>query len=52
MLICLLKMIKIFLQIGKNQENDIIKIFQNNGFELVKMYKDINGVVRVLELKN
>ena len=43
---------KIFLEIGKNQEKDIIKIFQNNGFELLKMYKDINGVVRVLELKN
>ena len=42
---------KIFLEIGKNQENDIIKIFQNNGFELLKMYKDINGIVRVLEIK-
>lgn len=42
---------KIFLEIGKNQENDIIKIFQNNGFELVKMYKDINEIVRVLEIK-
>lgn len=43
---------KIFLEIGKNQENNIIKIFQNNGFKFIKMYKDINGVVRVLELKN
>ena len=42
---------KIFLEIGKNQEKDIIKIFQNNDFELIKMYKDINGIVRVLELK-
>lgn len=42
---------KIFLEIGKNQENDITKIFQNNGFELLKMYKDINKIVRILELK-
>ena len=42
---------KIFLEIGKNQENDITKIFQNNEFELVKMYKDINKIVRILELK-
>ena len=42
---------KIFLEIGKNQENDITKIFQNNEFELVKMYKDINEIVRILELK-
>ena len=40
---------KIFLEIGKNQENDIIEIFKNNEFELVKMYKDINKIVRILE---
>ena len=42
---------KIFLEIGKNQENYITKIFKNNEFELLKMYKDINGIVRVLEFK-
>lgn len=42
---------KIFLEIGKNQENDIIEIFKNNKFELLKMYKDINGIIRILELK-
>ena len=42
----------IFLEIGKNQEKDITKIFQNNGFELLKMYKDINEIVRILNFKN
>lgn len=42
---------KIFLEIGKNQENNIIEIFKNNKFELLKMYKDINGIIRILELK-
>ena len=40
---------KIFLEIGKNQENNIIEIFKNNKFELLKMYKDINGIIRILE---
>ena len=42
---------KIFLEIGKNQENNIIEIFKNNKFELLKIYKDINGIIRILELK-
>lgn len=42
---------KIFLEIGKNQENNIIEIFKNNKFELLKMYKDINRIIRILELK-
>ncbi len=39
---------KIFLEIGKNQENDIETIFKNEGFILKKMYKDLGGVNRIL----
>jgi len=39
---------KIFLEIGQNQENDIIKIFQYNNFKLQSIQKDLGGIVRVL----
>ncbi len=39
---------KIFFEIGKGQENDIIDIFEKNNYELVKMYRDLSGINRVL----
>lgn len=42
---------KIFLEIGKNQEKDIQQIFENNGFVLVKLYKDINQIIRILHFQ-
>jgi len=38
----------IFLEIGQNQENDIIKIFQKNSFKLKSTKKDLGGIIRVL----
>lgn len=42
---------KIFLEIGKNQEKDIEKIFNENGYELLKMYKDLAEINRILCFK-
>ena len=42
---------KIFLEIGKNQEKDIEKIFNKNGYELLKMYKDLAEINRILCFK-
>lgn len=39
---------KIFLEIGKGQENDINNIFSANNYKLLNMYKDLSGVNRVL----
>lgn len=39
---------KIFLEIGKGQENDIDYIFSANNYKLLNMYKDLSGVNRVL----
>ena len=39
---------KIFLEIGKGQENDINDIFSANNYKLLNMYKDLSGVNRVL----
>lgn len=39
---------RIFLEIGKGQESDIVKIFQKNGFKLKFAKKDLGGIVRVL----
>lgn len=42
---------KIFLEIGKNQEKDIEKIFNENGYKLLKMYKDLAEINRILCFK-
>ena len=39
---------KIFLEIGKGQENDINDIFSANNYKLLNIYKDLSGVNRVL----
>jgi len=39
---------KIFLEIGKDQEKDIKNIFEKENFKLIKSYKDINQIIRVL----
>lgn len=41
---------QIFLEIGKDQENDIENIFNNN-FMLKKSYKDLGGIIRILNFK-
>ena len=42
---------KIFLEIGKNQEQCIEKIFNENGYKLLKMYKDLAEINRILCFK-
>lgn len=42
---------KIFLEIGKNQEKDIEKIFNENGYKLLKIYKDLAEINRILCFK-
>lgn len=42
---------KIFLEMGKDQENDIKKIFEAFGFNFVNYFKDLNGIIRVIELQ-
>jgi len=39
---------KIFLEIGQNQENDIINIFNSNNFRILKIYKDLSKINRIL----
>ena len=36
------------VEIGKGQEEDVIALFSENGFELRKTRKDLNGVLRAL----
>lgn len=42
---------KIFLEIGKNQEKDVEKIFNERGYKLLKMYKDLAEINRILCFK-
>lgn len=42
---------KIFLEMGKGQENDIKKIFEAFGFTFINYFKDLNGIIRVIELQ-
>lgn len=39
---------KVFFEIGQGQENDIINLMRINGFSLLSMEKDLNGIIRVL----
>lgn len=38
----------LFLEIGKGQENDVIKMFEKNNFCVKDEYKDLNGIIRIL----
>ena len=38
----------IAVEIGKDQEKDVIALFSENGFELKKTRKDLNGILRAL----
>ena len=40
---------KIFLELGKDQEEDVKKIFEAFGFKFQKYFKDLNGIIRVIE---
>ena len=42
----------ILLEIGINQADDVIGIFQGNGLELVEVLKDLAGIDRCLVFKN
>ncbi len=42
---------KIFLEIGKNQEKDVEKIFDERGYKLLQMYKDLAEINRILCFK-
>ena len=39
---------KIFFEIGKGQDKDVITIFEKNNYKLVNIYKDLAGVNRIL----
>ncbi|MCR5506919.1 MAG: peptide chain release factor N(5)-glutamine methyltransferase [bacterium] len=40
---------KIFLELGKGQENDVKQIFEAFGFKFEKYFKDLSGIIRVIE---
>ena len=40
---------KVFLELGKGQENDVRKIFEAFGFKFEKYFKDLSGIIRVIE---
>ena len=40
---------KIFLELGKGQEESVKKIFEAFGFKFEKYYKDLSGIIRVIE---
>ena len=39
---------KIFLEIGEGQKDDVVAIFQQNGFKFVKSINDYGGICRIL----
>ena len=39
---------KVAVEIGRDQEKDVIAIFRQNGFEFIKARKDLNGILRAL----
>lgn len=41
----------LILEIGQNQEQDIIKIFTDNGLKFIQDKKDLSGIVRCLMFK-
>ncbi|GHU27651.1 release factor glutamine methyltransferase [Bacilli bacterium] len=42
------KQSKIYIEIGQNQDNDVINIFKNNNFKLMGKEKDLGHVNRIL----
>ena len=40
---------KIFLEVGRGQESDVRKIFEAFGFKFEKFFKDLSGIIRVVE---
>ena len=38
----------IFIEIGKDQEKQIIPLFESEGWKFVKSWKDLGGIIRVL----
>lgn len=42
----------LFLEIGQNQENDIIEIFEEKGLKFLKSEKDLGQIIRCLTFKN
>lgn len=39
---------KIFLEIGCDQKDDVVKIFEDNGYKFIKSVNDYSGICRVL----
>ncbi len=42
----------LLLEIGQNQEIDVIKIFVDNGLEFIKFRKDLGNIIRCLVFQN
>lgn len=40
---------RIFLELGRGQENDVKQIFEAFGFKFEKYFKDLSGIIRVIE---
>ncbi|MBR1545031.1 MAG: peptide chain release factor N(5)-glutamine methyltransferase [Alphaproteobacteria bacterium] len=40
---------RIFLELGRGQENDVKRIFEAFGFKFEKYFKDLSGIIRVIE---
>jgi methylase of polypeptide subunit release factors len=39
---------KIFVEIGEGQEEDLSRLFERNGFEIIEYKKDLAGIIRCL----
>ncbi len=41
----------LFIEIGINQENEIIPLFESEGWHFVRSWKDLGGIIRILSFK-
>lgn len=41
----------IFLEIGYNQHQDVINIFEKNNFKFINFKKDLSGIIRILQFQ-
>ena len=41
----------IFLEIGCNQHQDVINIFEKNNFKFINFKKDLSGIIRILQFQ-
>ena len=42
----------LFIEIGKDQESQIIPLFEQQGWKFVQSWKDLGGITRILYFQN